>query len=372
MAIARETRRVRYAVVGAGNIAQIAVLPAFEHASESSELVAIVSGTEEKREELGRRFGVQRLASYEDYDDLVRSGDIDAVYITLPNTMHRDYAERAARAGVHVLCEKPMAMTEEDCEAMIRAADQGGVKLMIAYRLHFEQANLEAIEIARSGTIGEPRSFSSVFTQEVRPGDIRTRADMGGGALFDLGVYCVNAARYLFRAEPEEVLAATVMRRDDRFHDVDETVAALLRFPGNRLAQFTASQGLSSVSTYRLTGTLGDLRVEPAYEYSTDLVHHLCCDGETTTRLFPCRDQFAPELVYFSRCILENLDPEPSGAEGLADVRVLRAILASAASGRAVHLPTFERARRPDMSQEIRRPKVPEQHPVGAPPPTIH
>src|SRR5688500_5308886 len=137
----------------------------------------------------------------------MKSGDVDAVYVAVPNDQHDDYTIRAARRGVHVLCEKPMAVTERQCRAMIRSAEKNDVKLMIAYRLHFERANLEAIDLVRSGRIGEPRLFNSVFCMDVKEGDIRLRRKRGGGTLFDIGVYCINAARYLFRDEPYEVMA---------------------------------------------------------------------------------------------------------------------------------------------------------------------
>ncbi len=148
-------RLIRYAVVGLGHIAQVAVLPAFGNARRNSRLVGVVSGDPVKREEMRKKYGFERAWDYGEYDRCLGSGEIDAVYIALPNHMHREYAERAARAGVHVLCEKPMALDEADCEAMSAAARVAGVKLMIAYRLHFERANLEAIETARSGRIGQ-------------------------------------------------------------------------------------------------------------------------------------------------------------------------------------------------------------------------
>src|ERR1044072_991742 len=147
-------KQVRYAVVGLGHIAQVAVLPAFGNARRNSKLAAFVSGDPVKLAELGERYGVERRCSYEQYDELLKSGDIDAVYIALPNSLHAEYAVRAAQAGVHVLCEKPMAVTEAECELMARTARENKAKLMVAYRLHFERANLEAIEIARSGRIG--------------------------------------------------------------------------------------------------------------------------------------------------------------------------------------------------------------------------
>src|SRR3954465_11171547 len=214
-------RLIRYAVVGCGHIAQVAVLPAFGNARRNSKLAAIVSGDPVKREELAKKYAVPRVLDYQHYDELVKSGDIDAVYIALPNSMHAEYAERAARAGVHVLCEKPMAVTEAECELMSRVAREHRVKLMVAYRLHFERANLEAIEIARSGRIGEPRLFTSTFTLQGVPDNIRVKRALGGGVLYDIGIYCINAARSLFREEPVEVLAMA----SGTIGDVKETLS---------------------------------------------------------------------------------------------------------------------------------------------------
>lgn len=364
------TKRVRYALVGAGNIAQVAVLPAFSHAGSNSELVAIVSGDEEKRRVLGERYGVEHLGGYEDFEDLLHSSGADAVYIALPNSMHREYTERAAQAGVHVLCEKPMALTAEDCEAMIAACEEAGVKLMIAYRLHFEEANLTSIELARKGNIGEPMIFSGLLTHQVRGGDIRQQAEVGGGALYDAGIYCVNAARYLFGTEPTEVFASSNVGSDPRSEGVDDTTTAILRFPDGKLAVFATSQVSSSVSSFRLIGTEGDVLVKEAFAYVGDRTLEITRDGETETRTIASQDQFAPELLYFSHCLLEDKEPEPSGLEGLADVRVMQALEESAKTGRVVTLPPFSRGERPDPRQLIVRPAVEEPETVHAPSPT--
>lgn len=355
--MAQKKRNVRYGVVGLGHIAQVAVLPAFEHA-RSSELAALVSGDRKKLRELGRRHGIERLASYEEFDALCASGDLDAVYIALPNHQHREYTERAARAGVHVLCEKPMATTARDGEAMIRACDRAGVKLMIAYRLHFERANLEAIRIVSSGKIGDPRFFSSDFAIDVRAGDIRLRRETGGGTLWDLGVYCINAARGLFRAEPVEVTATTAAHDRERFAEVEEMLSATLKFPGERLAHFVCSFGAASVSTFRVVGTKGSLLLDPAYTYKDGLTHALTIGTKTSSRTFPKRDQFAAELDYFSGCVRDRRDPEPSGKEGLCDVRIVEALYRSARTGRSVAVEIEPRRRRPDLRQEIRRAPV--------------
>jgi glucose-fructose oxidoreductase len=346
---------IRYAVVGCGHIAQAAVLPAFGNARRNSRLAAIVSGDPVKREQLSRKYEIARACPYEQYDELLKSGDVDAVYIALPNSLHAEYAERAARAGVHVLCEKPMALSASECEGMARAAREHRVKLMVAYRLHFERANLEAIEIARSGRIGEPRLFTSTFTMPVVPGNIRARRALGGGVLYDIGIYCINAARSLFREEPVEALAVAA----GALGDVEESVSAVLRFPNERLASFTASFGAAKVSEYRLVGTKGELAVDPGYEYARPLEHRLSLDGERAgERRFAKRDQFAPELLYFSDCLLQNRDPEPSAEEGLADVRVIRALYRSIETGAPVELAPYERRDRPSLEQEIRRPPI--------------
>ena len=352
-------RKIRYAVVGLGHIAQVAVLPAFAHA-QNSELAALVSNDPEKLEKLGRRYKVKARFSYQQFEDCLESGVVDAVYIALPNHLHREYTERAARAGVHVLCEKPLAVTEEDCLAMIRTCEENGVKLMVAYRLHFEEANLKAIELVQGGRLGEPRLFDSVFTMQVKEGDIRLNPrELGGGPLYDIGIYCINAARNLFGAEPMEVVAFSANNGERRFQQCEEMTAAILRFPGReRLATFTCSFNGTDVGTYRVVGTNGVLVMDPAYEYAEELTQRVTIDGRTRERTFPKRDQFAPELISFSECILTGAAPEPSGWEGLADVRVIRALYRSTETGKPVALEPFVKEERPSLAQEIHRPPV--------------
>jgi len=368
--VSKAERKVRYAVIGQGYISQAAVLPAFEHAQENSELVAIFSNDPIKLEKLGEKYKVPYTGSYDDYDRFLGDGGADAVYIALPNSLHCEYTLRAARARVHVLCEKPMALTEEECQSMIHATQEAGVKLMVAYRLHFEEANLKAAEIARSGQLGAVRFFESVFTQQVKEGDIRLQRDLGGGTLYDVGVYCINAARSVFQEEPIEAIALASNGGEPRFREVDELTSAILRFPGDRIAAFTCSFGATPISSYRVVGTQGELRVEPAYELADDLVHYLTLNEKTQEHKYRRRDQFAPELVYFSSCILGNREPEPSGIEGLADVRVISALLRSAQSHQPVQLEPFEKRHRPDLSQQMRVPPVKRPDLIHASPPS--
>jgi glucose-fructose oxidoreductase len=346
--------RVRYAVVGLGHIAQAAVLPAFAHARRNSELSALVSGDPRKLRSLGRKHRVAGLYRYEQYQECLASGAVDAVYIALPNALHRPYTEAAARAGVHVLCEKPLAPTAADCEAMIAAAREGGVKLMTAYRLHFEKANLEAVRRLRSRRLGEPRIFDSVFTINVKDeGNIRLKKSLGGGTLYDIGIYCINAARHLFRDEPVEALAVTASGADRRFREVEETSSAILRFPHDRLATLTAGFGAAAGASYDVVATGGRLRLENAYDYKREIIERVTVGSRTRERRYPVRDQFAAELSYFSDCVRSGRDPEPSGEEGLADVRIIEALYRSAETGRPVRLAPAAKTRRPTPRQEI-------------------
>jgi glucose-fructose oxidoreductase len=355
----KSQRKVRYAVVGLGHIAQVAVLPAFAHARRNSTLAALVSTRPEKLSKLARKYDVDSVWTDAEYDRCLRSGEIDAVYVALPNHLHCNYAVRAAEAGIHVLCEKPLALSEQDCLRMIDACERHDVRLMTAYRLHFERANLEVIEQAHSGRIGALRMFESTFSMQVTDRDnIRLRRETGGGPLWDIGIYCINAARNLFRSEPLEVLATTATADEGRFTEVEEMASAIVRFPGDRLATFSCSFGAADVSEYRIVGTEGDLRLEPAYEYAFALRHVLTIGGRKREREFRKRDQFAPELLYFSDCVLEGNEPEPSGWEGLADVRVIRAIYRSAQTRSPVRLSRFEKHARPSLEQEIHAPPV--------------
>jgi len=355
----RGSSKVRYAVAGLGHIAQVAVLPAFANAS-NSELVALVSGDGEKLKKLGKKYSLEHLYPYKDYSRVL--SNVDAVYLALPNHLHREYAVRAAAAGVHVLCEKPMAVTEEECWAMIGAAQQNHVKLMIAYRLHLEAGNLHAIELAKNERLGDMRFFTSEFSQQVADNNVRVTESVahGGGPVYDMGVYCINAARYLFGSEPTEISAQAATKPENRFLRVEEMVSVVMRFPGERLATFTCSFGAADVGTYSLLGTKGTLRADPAYGYAKPIQHRVTIGEKTKIKKFPKRDQFAAELVYFSDCVLKNKDPQPSGYEGLLDVRIIQAIYESIRTKKTITITDDQvpeaKKKRPSLGQEIHRP----------------
>ncbi len=351
-------RQVGFAVVGLGQIAQQQVLPAFAHAERNARLVGLVSSHDEKLKKLGRRYRLKNLFSYDDLERCLALPEVDAVYIATPNTRHLEFAERAARAGKHVLCEKPMEVDEDRCRRMIRACEDAGVKLMVAYRLHFDPANLHGVELLSKGRIGEPKFFTSDFSQQVEEGDIRLREETGGGTLWDIGIYCINASRYLFRDDPIEVFALATRGQEMRFAEVEESASCVLRFPDDRVASFTCSFGAAVTSSWRLVGTKGDLRLDMAYAYSEPRELVITVNGRSTTRTWAEFDQFAPELEHFSDCVLQNRDPEPDGYEGLADVRIITALYESARLGRPVRVQPVVRTRRPEPSQAVAKPKI--------------
>jgi glucose-fructose oxidoreductase len=361
----RSAQPLRFAVIGLGHIAQAAVLPAFRHARPHVELTALVSGTRAKLKQLSSRYRVKHQASYADADKLFDSGAIDAVYVATPNTEHAEWVIRAAEAGLHVLCEKPLATSVEDCERMIDACERNGVLLMTAYRLHFERCNLEVADIVRRQRIGEARYFDSQFSMQVKAGNIRTDRELGGGPEWDIGIYCQNAARYVFADEPTQVWATAALSDDPRFAEIPESVHVILKFPGERIANFICSFGAADRSRYEIVGTKGSVVVDPAYEYAEGLGYELTIGEKKKRKKFAKSDQFAPELIHFAKCLRANRRPEPSGKEGLIDVAIIEAIHRSIMSGRweSVSVPQIK-VHRPSLDQEIRRPPVPREPPL--------
>jgi glucose-fructose oxidoreductase len=351
-------RAIRFAVVGLGDIAQRAVLPAFDHAWKRAELAALVSGEPKKRRVLGRRFTDVVTCGYDEYDDLLRSGAVDAVYIALPNEEHAEYAHRAMAAGIHVLCEKPLATTVTDARAMTRAAERSGVHFMVAYRLHFDPATLKAIDLAREKNAGDLRIFASVFSSPVERGDIRLQRK-GRGGLFDLGIYCVNAARMVFRTEPEEVVAMHAGQGSGRFREVPEMTAAILRYPGDRMAMFVCSLNAYRGSSWRAVAMRRVVEMEPAYSYHEPLVVKLDTDHVNRVRRYDVHDQFAAELDYFVERIRSGRKMEPSAREGEADVIILDAIDRAARTGRRVRLRGIPRDAGPGNRQAKAHPPAP-------------
>ncbi len=313
---------IRFGIVGMGHISRKAIVPAFAN-TRNAELTAVFSGDRAKRAEFNG-------FSYEDFEKGLAERRIQAVFVGLPNRLHREFTIRAARVGVHVLCEKPLAASVADCEAMIAATKAAGVQLMVAYRHHFGSAHRDAMQMAHSGSLGDLRSFHSVFAVQVFLNNIRTVRKAGGGTLPDLGVYCINTARQLFQSDPIHVTGFATTRTDDpRFNDVEEMFTAVLEFPNHRVATFTSSFGSARYMTYDILGTKGTLHLDPAYDYAGEIRSERIIDGKRDTRVFPPEDQFAAEIDYFAECIQEGREPAQSGAEALTDVRIIEQLYRS-------------------------------------------
>lgn len=342
--------KVRFAVVGAGWISQEAFMPGVAN-SGNAVMTAIVSGNAENARKLADFYGIQHIYGYQQYDEMLAADVVDAVYIALPNSLHADYAIRAARAGVHALVEKPLATTIEECEAMIAAAQEAGVWLMTAYRLHNEPGTVEVLEQIRAGAIGDPRMYSSIFSAQIGGDNHRLQAAHWGGPLQDLGVYCINAARHVFAAEPVEAIAMKSHGDDPRFAEVEEMISATLRFPGDRIAQFVASFGATGIDSYRVIGSEGEITLDPGFRFETATKMRLCRGEDISIREFPQTDNFGAQTAYFADCIQTDTRPESDGEEGLADMRALLAIERAAATGepQKIQSPPRDRHPTPDM-----------------------
>ncbi len=354
----RRDAPVRFAVVGVGHIAQVAVLPAFRNARRDAELVALITDDPKKQDVLRRRTGVEHTSGYDEMEATLAASRAEAVYIALPNHLHADFAVRAARAGMHVLCEKPMAVSTAECRRMQNACDRANVRLMIAYRLHFDDANLLAVQQIAQQRIGDAKLIHATLTIRVRDDDnIRLGPrDKGGGPLYDLGIYCINAGRYLFRDEPIEAMAWTSEARTAG--GTEETFVGMLRFPNDRILTLSASVATAAVSTFRVIGTRGDLRIDGAFDYAKSMQMQTTIDDQVTRTKFRKSDQFAPQLIHFARCIRQSREPQASGHEGIADVRVIEALYRAADRGRPVRLPPMEPPKRPDLRLAKTKPPV--------------
>lgn len=342
---------IRYAVVGAGWISQEAFMPAVA-ATGNSRMQAIVSGSPETARQLAAFHGVPEVLDYSDYDALIASDRIDAVYIALPNDLHADYTIRALRAGKHVMVEKPLATSIAESEAMVAAARQSGAFLMTAYRLHNEPATHAMLDAVRSGKIGEALYFAATFGFQTQLGNHRLKAGHWGGALPDVGIYCLNAARHVFAAEPIAVQAMSSRPPNDlRFTEVDASLAVTLKFPGERLAHFFCSFGSALSETIRVVGCRGELILDPAFRFESALQMRLHQGEDETIHRYPQVDHFAGQIAYFSDCIVGNTAPEADGEEGVSDMRALLAIEEALRSERMIFLPPrpFGCGIQPDM-----------------------
>ncbi|MCK1298460.1 MULTISPECIES: Gfo/Idh/MocA family oxidoreductase [unclassified Bradyrhizobium] len=329
--------RVGFAVVALGRLSVEQILPAFGRAKKSR-LAALVSGSPDKLTVLGRQYGIRQeaLLGYEDFERLREMEDVKAVYIVLPNSMHKEYVLRSAAIGKHVMCEKPMATSSEDARSMIEACSTAGVKLMIAYRCRYQPHHLEVIRRAQSGDLGPIKLIESINGQnQGDPEQWRLRKALaGGGSLPDVGIYCLNAARAVTGEEPVEVEARIHSTEGDpRFREVEESVAWTMRFPSGALANLSTSYGIHRASRLAVHLDGGNLLLDNAYPYKGQrLTLRRAIDSRETETLIEvsAKDQFALELDHMAECVLDDKQPKTPGEEGLRDMRLMEAIYRSA------------------------------------------
>jgi len=338
-------RKLGYAVVGLGSYGLGMIIPQFKNC-KNSRLVGLVSGDPAKAKRVAAEYGVpeKNIYNYQNYDSIRDNPDIDIVYVCLPVGMHAEYTIRAAKAGKHVMCEKPMAVSSAECEAMIAACRQAGKKLMIGYRCHFEPTNLEAIRRARAGEIGKLRYFRSEHGFNFgNPDAWRLKKAMsGGGSLMDMGIYALNAARYMTGEEPSAVYAVeSTDKKDPRFREVEDRIAFELEFPsgviGSCISMYSAAQ-----NHILLMGDKGRIELEPATAYTGNKLWvgngHGDDKLEVTPRPGPGATQWAGQVDHLSQCVLQNREPIVAGEEGLRDIRIVEAIYRSAREKRRIVL----------------------------------
>jgi len=326
-------KKIGYAVIGLGRIAGH-FMPGTRNTT-NSQITALVSGHRDKAERIAAEYQIpsSSIYSYENFDEIAHNPAVDAVYVALPNSMHAEYTIRAAKAGKHVLCEKPMATSVADSEAMIAACKAAKVKLMIAYRCHYEPTNLRAVQLIRQGALGKVQSIESAFGFNISRGEWRLdRKLAGGGPLYDVGIYSLNACRYLTGEEPQQISAyASVIDHDGRFDQVEENVSWTMKFPSGIVASCVTTYGGAMPGYFCVYGAKGWLQVDQAFIYEG---LHLRAEYDETKldEPNPARDpsQFQAEAEHFSHCIQNGLEPKSPGEEGLRDMRYIAEIYRSA------------------------------------------
>ncbi|WP_324673352.1 Gfo/Idh/MocA family oxidoreductase [Hymenobacter sp. GOD-10R] len=340
-------QRVGYAVVGLGHLTLEEILPALSQ-SKKSKLVALVSGSPDKMQKIARQYGVKpdNCYSYETYDKLKDNKEVDVIYIVLPNSMHMEYTVRGAKAGKHILCEKPMATSAKECEKMIEACEKAGKKLMIAYRIQYEPMNRKVQELVRNKAYGKTKMIEAMNCQnQGDPNQWRQKKALaGGGSLPDVGLYCLNTVRFLLGEEPSEVSAQIYSTPGDpRFKEVEENVTFTLRFPSGVLANCATGYGSYNAKRYRVYSETGWIQMDPAFTYHGLKLERANADEEGTENKAAVnigeKNQFALEMDHFSECVKENKRPYTPGEEGLQDQRIMEAIYQSAKDGKPVKLP---------------------------------
>jgi predicted dehydrogenase len=330
--------RIGYAVVGLGNLARNAILPAFAH-SKRSKLVALVSRDARKAAALQKKF--QALACYDpsSFDQCLARPDVSAVYVVTPPAQHEEFTTRAASAKKHVLCEKPLAANAQQSARMVAACCKNGVLLMTAYRKYFEPSSVYLKSLIANGALGRldmmHTSFSEIYNPSIAPNWLLDPSISGGGPMMDLGVYCVNTTCWLAGEDPIEAVAHSWSHDTNRFHSVEEGISFRLNFPSGLIVQGSSTYSPAISSFIFVQGTKGWISLSPAYTYEEERRVTGKVAGRSIDKRFKPLDEFALELDAFSNAIVSKKPVQP-GMQGHRDMLILQAIYQSARSHQPV------------------------------------
>ena len=329
-------KKLGFALCGLGGLSTDQIAPALQKTGHCR-LTALITDTPAKAATWRSRYDIPERSVYT-YDTMHRMADnpdIDVVYVVTPNALHLDNALAAFKAGKHVFCEKPMEISVERCQQMIDAARAARRMLGVAYGCQFEPHHLECIRLARSRAFGAVKVIDAYFGYNSPPGVWRLkRALAGGGPLMDVGIYALQATRYITGEEPNWVSATTTQGDPAHFAEVEETILWQARFPGGAVSQCGASYNSAPTGYFRVLAEHGWFGLDPAFNYTG--IHGMRSDGKAID--FPPTDHFAVEMDDFARCILESQPSKVSGEEGLRDVRIMMALYESARTRRPVEL----------------------------------
>lgn len=338
-------KKIGFAIVGIGDLALAQVLPAFAN-SKYAKPVALVSGHLDKAKKVAMQYSIneKNIYNYQNFDDIKNNDEIDVVYIILPNNMHHEFVLRTAKAGKHVLCEKPMAMNPKECEEMITACEKANRKLMIAYRMQYEPNAAQCRQWVQSKEYGTVKLLEFYNGQDNGdPNQWRLKKSYGGGSMMDVGIYCLNTCRYLLGEEPDAVFATTHSTAgDERFKEVDESMLFQLYFPSGVKASCVTTLGAHQSRRYRVYTDKGTwFGMDPAFDYKGVRTELSQAKGKLEWRSNPTleeKNQFALELDHMASCVYDNKKPFTPGEEGLQDQRIIEALFQSAKEGKIIKL----------------------------------
>jgi len=335
-------KKIGYAIVGLGRFGAGQLLRSLPEC-KLARPAALVSGSPDKARQLAQKYGIKEssIYNYENFDKIADNADVDVVYVVLPNSMHHEYTIRAAKAGKHVFCEKPMANTVKECEEMIAACKAANKKLAIGYRLRYEPTHMRAIEIVQKQEFGRPRVIESVHAFNIGPNEWRTDKKLaGGGPVMDLGIYCINACRYLSGEEPVQVNAITYQPKDDpRFTTTEAQMVFNMKFPSGLLAYCSTSYAHHGANRFHMMAERAEIVMNPAFSYGGLKLTVRGGGGDKGGPIeTPQINQFCAEMDHLAECIRDNKDPRTPGEEGLRDMKVIEKLYESAQSGKTVEV----------------------------------